>query len=430
MSKQYRIDKEYSVWEIVQYNLRMWWLAAICALICAAALGGYKYMTTRQYVENTIYQDKQQVVASLFVTNYNETSVVERVSNVCKIAKSGRAYEAFCREVGNGIPMDDYIQLFEVQQTDASGIATLYVTYPANTGNVAITDENAAMQFAEAVITATLETCKDVIGAEGISVLDEPYVTQEVVIIPSFSLTKEEFRQGLLKAVTAGTLLGVVVEVVLFTCWMLLCKKPKNAEEVRQCLDSNVIDVLKDGEDNENGFKKVALYLADDEAACNKINCISLQCLKKDVALKLAMSYANEQKKTLFVDLAVSENVEAEDNSISKYVLGESEEIKPLAMNEYLDSVCRIRAEESGMDIVGNKRFATFIADMEKKYECIIINSADASKSAEAYAVSRVCNKTFVACGRKSVKNEELYRAKNILDVNEIEIDGVLIYEL
>lgn len=430
MSKEYRMDKEYSVVEIIQYNLRKWWLALIMAVLCAAVLGGYKYMSTCQYVENTVYQDKQQVVANLFVSTYSDASVVERASNVAKISKSNRAYEAFCKEAGIDIAMDDYTQLFEVQQTEASGVVTLYVTFPANTGNAMIPDEAVATKFAEGVIHATIKVCEDVIGKDCVSVLDDPYVIQEVVKIESFSLTEEEFRQGVLKGVTAGALLGIIVEVVLFTCWMLLCKKPKNAEEVRQCLDSNIIDVFKEGEDDENGFKKVALYLAEDEAVCNKINCISLQCPKKDVALKLAMSYANEQKKTLYVDLTVSESAEAEENSISRYVLGESEEIKPLAMSDYLDSVCRNRTEEGGMDIVGNRRFAAFIADMEKKYDCIIINSTDAAKSAEAYMVSKFCGKTFVACGRKSAKNEELYRAKNILDVNEIEVNGVLVYEL
>lgn len=430
MSKEYKIDKEYSATEIIRYNLRKWWLALIMAVLCAAVLGGYKYMSTRQYVENTVYQDKQQVVASLFVSNYNDASVVERAGNVAKISKSNRAYDVFCKDAGIDITMDDYTQLFEMQQTDAAGVVTLYVTFPANTGNAAIPDETIATKFAEGVIDATIKVCDDILGEDCVSVLDDPYVTQEVIKIESFSLTEEEFRQGVLKGITAGALLGIIVEVVLFTCWMLLCKRPKNAEEVRQCLDSNIIDVLKDGEDDENGFKKVALYLTEDDAACNKINCIRLQCPKKDAALKLAMSFANEQKKTLYVDLTVNESAETEENSISKYVLGESEEIKPLAMSDYLDSVCRNRTEESGMDIVGNKRFATFIADMEKKYECIIINSTDVSKSPEAYAASKFCNKTFVACGRKSAKNEELYRAKNILNVNEIEVNGVLVYEL
>ena len=38
MSREYNTEKEYTVWEIIRYNLRMWWLAVIMAILCAAAL--------------------------------------------------------------------------------------------------------------------------------------------------------------------------------------------------------------------------------------------------------------------------------------------------------------------------------------------------------------------------------------------------------
>ncbi len=430
MSREYKVDKEYSFVEIVRYNLRMWWLAVIMAVLCAAALGGYKYNALHQYVENEMYENKQQVAASLFVSDYSDASVVERVGNVIKIAKSSRTYERFCKEMGTSLTMDEYVNLFEVLQGEASGVASIYVTFPVNVGNVIIADEDTAMKFANGVMEATMAVTEEVVGVDCVSVLDEPYATQEIVKIENYSISQEDFNKALLKAVTAGVLLGIIVEIVFYTFWMLMYKKPKNAEEVRECLDANIIDVLKEGADNEEAFKKVALYLKDDDAACNRISCITLQCPKKDAAIKLAMSYANEQKKTLYVDLGTTEGTSKNTDSISAYILGERAEVKPAQMNAYLDSVCRNHAEEKGMDIAANKKFAEFIDEMSKKYECIVINSQDAVKNADAYVVSKLCNKTFVACGRKSIKNETLYRAKNTADVNGIRIDGVLVYEL
>ena len=43
MSREYKVEREYSIAQIIRYNLRMWWLAAILAVLCALALGGYKY---------------------------------------------------------------------------------------------------------------------------------------------------------------------------------------------------------------------------------------------------------------------------------------------------------------------------------------------------------------------------------------------------
>lgn len=430
MSKEYKMDKEYSLAEIIRYNLRMWWLAVIMAVLCAAVLGGYKYVSLHPYVENEIYEDKQQVQAALFVQAYSDATVVERANNVMKLAKSSRGYQNFCEITGYEMTLDEYTQLFAAEQGEASGVVSIYVTFPANVGNVSIPDEETAVKFANGVMEAAVVTCEEMVGTECVSILDAPYVTREVVKLNTYSISEDDFERSVLKAVTAGILLGIIVEVVLYTFWMLIYKKPKNAEEVRACLDTNVIDVLKNGADNEEAFKKTALYLKDDTVTCNKVSCITLQCPKKDAALKLAMSYANEQKKTLYVDLCANQGNGEKTDSLSAYVLGETDEVHPLPMNAYLDSVYKNQKEEDGMDIAGNKRFAAFIDEMGSRYECIVINSAEASKSAEAYTVSKLCNKTFVVCGRKTVKNEVLYRAKNTAEVNDIHIDGVLIYEL
>lgn len=430
MSRQYRTDKEYSFVEIVRYNLKMWWLAVLLAVLCAAALGGYKYVTLKPYVENEMYDNKLQVHAALFVSDYSDTSVVERVGNVIKIAKSSRGYQRFCEITGYPITIDEYNALFEAIQGEASGVVSIYVTFPVTVGNATLPDENVALEFTQGILQAAEEVSEEVIGADCVSVLDEPYVTQEIVKMQSYSISEDDFKRSIMKAVTAGVLLGIIVEIVLYTFWMLIYRKPKNAEEIRECMDANIIDVLKSGEDNEEAFKKVALYLRDEERSCNRIGCIRLHCPKKDAALKLAMSYANEQKKTLYVDLSSSEGAGTEENSVTDYVLGQADAVHPLQMNAYLDSLCRSRSKENGMDIAGNRRFAQLLDEMDEKYDCIVINSANAAKGAEAYAAAKLCNKNFVVCGRKSVKNETLYRAKNTADVNDIRIDGVLVYEL
>lgn len=430
MSREYKVDKEYSFIEILQYNLRMWWLAVIMAVLCAAALGGYKYISTHQYVENEMYENKQQVIASMFVSDYSDASVVERVGNVLRIAKSSAAHDKFCEEMKVSLTINEYTGLFEVMQGDASGVATIYVTFPISVGNVTITDEATAIRMAEGIMDATMAVSREMIGADCVKILDKPYATSEIVKIENYSISEDDFQRGIMKAVVAGVLLGIIVEVVLYTFWMLLYRKPKNAEEIRECLDANIIDVLKNGEDNEEAFKKVALYLKDEETACNRISCINLQSQKKDAALKIAMSYANEQKKTLYVDLSATEGASESADSISAYVLGEKDAVTPAQMSSYLDSVCRSLSDESGMDIAGNKKFAAFIEEMSSKYECIVINTQDAVKNAEGYVVSKLCNKTVAVCSRKAVNNETLYRAKNTADVNGIKIDGVLVYEL
>ena len=430
MSREYKVEREYSIAQIIRYNLRMWWLAAILAVLCALALGGYKYKSLHQYVENEVYENRQQVAASLFVGLYSDADPSERVNNIRKIASSNRAYQNFKEITGYDLTVQEYQNLFDTEHGENSDVASFYVTFPASYGDYSIMDEEAATAFMNGLIATTEKTCEEMIGQSCVTILDAPYTTSEIAKLKTYTITESDFRKAVLKAVTAGILLGIIVEIVCYSFWMLIYTKPKDAEEIRECLDTDIIDCFKEGEDNEESFKKVAMFLKDDNTACNRISCMTLQCPKKDSALKLAMSYANEQKKTLYIDLSVGEGSGEDAHSISKYVLGQADHVEPLAMNAYLDSVTRNKEAEKGLDIAGNKRFAEYVEEMGKWYEYIVINSADASKAAEAYAVSKLCNKTFVVCGRRTVRNEVLYRAKNTADVNGIHIDGALVYEL
>lgn len=434
MNKGYQLDREYSVWEIIRYNVRMWWLALICAAVCAAALGGYKLVSLYPYLEKENYQNIQQVTASLYVSEYNDATTVERANNIIKMACSYRAYEKVLEKTGYEIDYATYQNLFEILQGEAADVVSIYVTYPVNTGTFNMADETTAMEFTNAVLEATDEIAKELVGTQAFQFLDEPYLTNELQEIQSYFITEEDFKKGILKAVTAGVLLGIIVEVVLYTFWMLLCKKPKSVEEVRQCLDAPVIDSVNEKNANEEElYKKVALFLSpkkDEEKSCVSISCMSAQCPKKDAALKLAMSYANEQKKTLFIDLDTAKDSADTENSISRHILGEADMPKAKAMNHYLDTVCRNVSAEKGFNIVMHERFAAYLAKMSEEYQCIIVNSTDVNESADAYAVSKLCDKTVFICGRKRVTNETLYRTKNTADVNEIHIEGVLVYEL
>lgn len=433
MDREYKLDKEYSVMEIIRYNLRMWWLAAIFALVCAAILGGYKYKSNHEFVERVVYDNVQQVNASVFVKAYTDEASVERVNTIIKIANSNRAYEKMIENTGWLLDYQGYVSMFDLIVGDVSNVASLFVNYPTAYGDFQIADADFAAQVAEEIINATDEVSREMTGKECISVLDAPFATTMVQKIETYFITEDEFWKGNLKAATAGFLLGIIVEVVLYTCWMLLYKKPKNAEEIRQCLEAPIIDTLKDGKDSMETFRKVALALKDDcdDAAvqknCRRINCMSCNSQGKDAALKVAMIYAGEQKKTLYINLASDGAAKDSGNVISGYILGEAHKPKPLAMNEYLDTVCG--SAEKGFDLVANSRFAEYLEQESNRYDCIVINSQNVADSLDAMIAATLCEKTFFVCSRKNVKNETLYRIKNESDVYHIKIDGILVYE-
>lgn len=425
MNKEYNLDKEYNVVEIIRYNLRMWWLAIIFGVLCAGILGGYKYKANHQFVEQELYENIQQAVSTVYVKTYSDETSVERVGTLIKIAYSNRTYDKFIENTGYNLSFNGYQNLFEPTVGEVSDIMTLYLNYPSSYEEFRIEGEEDAKEFLRQVIAATDEVSREMIGENCIESLDAPYTSTTMHKLEAFSITREDFRKGVLKGALAGFVLGVIVEVVLYTFWMLLYKKPKNAEEIRQGMEVPVIDSLKKGMDDEESFKKLALFLQDDGKAARTVCCMPVSCPKKDAALKLAMSMANEQKRTLYVDLAES----AEENSISAWVLGEGEEPKPQTLNSYLDSVRRNVKAEKNFNLVMNRRFADYLAQKSSDYDCVVINVPDVTASADAYAVAKLCDKTFAACGRKEVKNETLYRVRNTADVSGIRIEGVLVYE-
>ena len=61
MNQEYRLDREYSIAEIIQCNLRKWWLALICAAVCAAVLGGYKYKSLKLFITATVWLELYQL---------------------------------------------------------------------------------------------------------------------------------------------------------------------------------------------------------------------------------------------------------------------------------------------------------------------------------------------------------------------------------
>ena len=149
MDQRYESSREYSLMDILKYNLRKWWLAAILAAIFAVIVGGYKAKTLMPYIDAEVYEDRMQVQASIFVSDFNTGSSVERANNIMKIAKSSSVYEEFCKVTGIDLTKQAYTDMFECEQTEASDIVTLYVVYPRTSWDYTVDDENQAFCFYE-----------------------------------------------------------------------------------------------------------------------------------------------------------------------------------------------------------------------------------------------------------------------------------------
>ncbi len=426
MDKEYRTDREYSPSEIFRFNLKMWWLAGLLGLVCAAVLGGYKYVSLEPYLEEHLYVEQTQIQAALFLSNYSEGSAGERANNIMRMAKSNRAYQAFCRNTGYVLTLEEYQDIFQMEQTEASDVVSLSVVYPAACETFGLEGEEEALVFAGSLIAVIQEVAEEMIKEPCVGILDEPYAVSHRVKLQGYSLSRAEYMNGILKASTAGFFLGVLVEVVLYSFCLILSRRPVNADEVRTCLDTAVIDVVKEETDRRTGAEKAALFLRQGTSDCNRVCCLPVGIDGSETAKMLAESFAREQRRTLFVDLSPRKGGE---NTVSAYIMGTAERVLPLSVNPYLDIVSRDISQEAGMTIAGNKRFASYLDEMDGAYDCIVINGGDLAERAEGYVAAKLCTKVFVVCARKAVKCETLYRVRNTAETDAIAINGVLIYE-
>ena len=163
------------------------------------------------------------------------------------------------------------------------------------------------------------------------------------------------------------------------------------------------------------------------KAAAGRLTALRLAGVQDSIALKLAMCYANEQKKTLYLDLNTPGDSQ---NSISGYVLGKEQTAEVQKMNDYLDALHRNVKEEGGFDLVGNSRFAELLNELAERYEYIVVNGRDASKMSESFETPFCATEISWCASAEVSEREALYTVKNTAEVNGIHLDGVLIYDL
>lgn len=225
MEKECKLEKEYNVWEIICDSLRAWWLVIICALLGAVLLGGYKYLSNRGFVSEKPYEDVYRVTATFYVKEYSGESAAERTGTIIKTADSRSTYECLLENTGYDLEFLGFQHLFDIAEGESSDILTVYVNYPGSYGGFSISDETAALDFANEVIIAIDQTTQELIGQSCMKILDAPYVEDASQRMLAYAPSETAFRQEVAKAATAGILFGVIVEVALHACWRMIRQK-------------------------------------------------------------------------------------------------------------------------------------------------------------------------------------------------------------
>ena len=210
--KKVATDREYTVWEILQGNLKVWWLMLFGALAGALLLGGYKYYSNRSFVSEKNYEDDY------------------RVGTVITVAESRSTYEKMKQLSGYDMEYLAYQDMFDLEQNTSSDVMTVHVKYPRTYGTFSLENEEDALEFAGYLLEAVKDTVRDSIGKNGVHVLDEPYVADAQKRYLAYAPTIQEFKREIAKAAVAGAFFGVIVEVAVYAGVQVSGKKERNFE--------------------------------------------------------------------------------------------------------------------------------------------------------------------------------------------------------
>ena len=420
-----RYEEEYSLLEIAKYNLKHWPVLLLCALVCGLLAGAYGYKHTEPSV--VYYEQLQQINGAYLVTEYNDTSITERMYDVQQIALSKGAYDRFIQNTQYDMTYEDYTKVFSYSNYMVTSVLNMVVAYPETYGEVILEDEADAIAFMQNLMDAQIATYDEYLGNGAVSILSTPYSSSYTQASADAATTTKDLVIATTKGGIAGIFLGLLMSIVVVSIIYLIGTVAKQAKEIEEKLNAPVVAfVHKD--DRTEEFKKVTMFI-EQEMQANELLCyIPYNEKNADGAYDIAKAFSKMQKKTLLVNLSCS--AKADGIGISEFLFGKcsAEDISVHVTEDGVDVVTRNVDVEDGQELLASRVLAGWMKECKEKYERVVINAPDILKSSDAYGISAYCDKVLIGCKRREVTGTDLYEIHNTMKNNRITLNGVVVY--
>lgn len=423
MNKNY--EEEYSLLEIAKYNLKKWPILFICALLCGLLAGAYGYKNTEPSVE--YYEELQQVNGAYFISEYNNTSINERMYDVQKIALSHGAYEKFIANTGYEMTFNEYTGMFGYNNETVTSVLNFYIAYPETYGNVIVTTEEEAVQLMQQLMDAQTEMCSEYLGSDAVLVLSTPYISSFTQTYLATATNTKDLLVATVKGALSGIFLGLLLGVIAVSVVYLVGTVAKQAKEIEEKLKAPVVAfVHKD--DREEEFKKVSIFLEQTLGTNESICYVPFDEKNANGGYDVARAFARMNQKTLYINLSMSA-VET-GKSISDYLFGkcDKEEITVTRTADGVDVINRNLQSEGQKELLSARGLKDYITQLKTDYERVVVNAPDIMISSDAYGIAAYCDKVVLGCKRREVTGTDLYEINNTLENNGIQLSGVVVY--
>ena len=158
---------------------------------------------------------------------------------------------------------------------------------------------------------------------------------------------------------------------------------------------------------------------------------------KTEVSFNISRSFAEDGKKTLFIDADIRKSVvlarygvDKEVKGLSHYLSGQSKNIEDIIAEtnvNNLDVILTGTKSPNPAELLGSHRFAEMVEKLREKYDYIIIDCPPLGSVIDAALVAKVSDGTIIVIEADNVSYKAVQQVKKQLEQGECKILGAIL---
>lgn len=337
--------------------------------------------------------------------------------------------------LGLDITTTDLKNSIALVRTESSNLLKIYVNY---------NDRETALNIANASAEALIEEIYEIYNIK-LVVIDEAEILSDEEIenleIDSDALETTKIsnvietntiQTGSIKKVALVTVLGFILSCAVIVIIELFSSSVKNQETLEKALNLKTLAKIKNNKENVNDDFKL-LRVNINECKTILVTSSDNKVGKSFVAMNLAKSFSKLNKKVLLIDLTKNESEllkKYDGKGLSDFLDSQDKFVEKYANETEINNLSVLLAGkklENMTELLESSKFIETLSTIERLYDEIIIDSANALESANTLAVAKVAKYSILVCEERKTKIENTVKAKtNIEDIGGNVIGTVL----
>lgn len=158
---------------------------------------------------------------------------------------------------------------------------------------------------------------------------------------------------------------------------------------------------------------------------------------KTEVSFNICRSFAEDGKKTLFIDADIRKTVvlarygvDKEVKGLTHYLSGQTKEIESIICEtniENLDVIFTGTKAPNPVELLGNKKFEKLMEYTREKYDYVVIDCPPLGSVIDAAVVAKLCDGTIILIETDNVSYKAVQSVKKQLDRSDCKILGAIL---